>query len=457
MLNFNSSDNTHSSVAKFEQMLKTDQVFYFDSEEFEDVIVHYLSIGKKQLAQKALKMGLEQHPECVDLLLLKSEMLIMDSEFELAEHLLKYIERLAADAEEILLQKSAIASKTGKHEKAIALLNEALKITEDPFEIWGLLGTEYLLVENYEQAQYYFKCCVEEDIEDYTSLHNLLFCYEQLEQTQEAIAILNDILEENPYSEVAWHQMGLFLTAQGRYDEALSAFDFTLISDDTFVSAYIEKGKLLERKKQYNEALSNYEIALGMVNSSAYLLGRMGACHLILGNEKCAIDLFLKAVHNDPASEHGWIALIDYYIDKKEFTKAKHYVYKALKINSDVIELWKQSATIHHHFDLFDELQLAYQQMILLGDLQRNTWISLIEILIKLHEWQQALQIAKEFESIFPDDEEVLCLMAGCYLRMGKMQKARKSFEWAVRNTKPKASFLALFPEFENHAAKLRL
>jgi len=251
--------------------------------------------------------------------------------------------------------------------------------------------------------------------------------------------------------------MGNFLINQGRYDEALSAFDFALISDDTFVSAYIEKGRLLEQKKQFNEALSNYETALGMTDDSAYLLGRMGSCHLILGNEKWAIDFFLKAVHKDPASEYGWLALIDYYIDKKEFTKAKHYVYKALKLNSDTIDLWMQSATIHRHFELFDEVQLAYQQMILLGDLQRDTWISLIEILIKLHEWEQALQIAKEFESIFPDDEEALCLMAGCYLRMGKMQKAKKSFEWAVRNTEPKASFLALFPEFEKHVTKLKL
>ena len=40
--------------------------------------------------------------------------------------------------------------------------------------------------------------------------------------------------------------------------EALSAFDFAIISDDTFTGAYIEKGKLLESMGRINEAIDNY-------------------------------------------------------------------------------------------------------------------------------------------------------------------------------------------------------
>ena len=34
------------SLAKFESMLKTNKVFFFDSEEFEEIILHYLDMGK---------------------------------------------------------------------------------------------------------------------------------------------------------------------------------------------------------------------------------------------------------------------------------------------------------------------------------------------------------------------------------------------------------------------------
>jgi hypothetical protein len=52
-------DDYNLSLSKFESMLKTNKVFFFDSEEFEDIVLHYLEIGKPSLAQKALKLGLE--------------------------------------------------------------------------------------------------------------------------------------------------------------------------------------------------------------------------------------------------------------------------------------------------------------------------------------------------------------------------------------------------------------
>jgi hypothetical protein len=38
---------------KFESMLKTNKVLFFDSEEFEEIILHYLDMGKAALAKKS--------------------------------------------------------------------------------------------------------------------------------------------------------------------------------------------------------------------------------------------------------------------------------------------------------------------------------------------------------------------------------------------------------------------
>ena len=50
------------SLSKFESMLKTNSIYFFDLVEFEEIIVHYLDTGKHSLAKKAVKLGLEQHP-----------------------------------------------------------------------------------------------------------------------------------------------------------------------------------------------------------------------------------------------------------------------------------------------------------------------------------------------------------------------------------------------------------
>ena len=73
----NLSEETNPSLIRFEQMLKTNQVLFFDALEFENIIHHYIDFAQFNLAKKAIKMGMEQHPENVELMLLKSELFIL--------------------------------------------------------------------------------------------------------------------------------------------------------------------------------------------------------------------------------------------------------------------------------------------------------------------------------------------------------------------------------------------
>ena len=161
-------------------MLKTNLTYYFDPQEFEDIVVHYLGFGENQTAKKALNMGLEQHPSSIVLMLLQSEIFILDKKYDLAINLLDYIEKSNPYDEEITLQRASIASKKGDHKLSIKYLHQALNISDDPYEIWNLLGMEHLLAEEYEDASCFFKNCLESNNEDFSSLYNLLFCYEQL-------------------------------------------------------------------------------------------------------------------------------------------------------------------------------------------------------------------------------------------------------------------------------------
>ena len=53
---FNPSfEEKNSSLTKFEEMLKTNQVLFFDAVEFENIIHYYIDFAKLDLAKKALK------------------------------------------------------------------------------------------------------------------------------------------------------------------------------------------------------------------------------------------------------------------------------------------------------------------------------------------------------------------------------------------------------------------
>ena len=84
----NPNENPETAVRKFESMLKTDDVYFFDSEDFEEIIHHYLELGKSLLAKRAIALGLEQHPHSTELKVLNVELLVSEDQFEKAEAIL---------------------------------------------------------------------------------------------------------------------------------------------------------------------------------------------------------------------------------------------------------------------------------------------------------------------------------------------------------------------------------
>ena len=204
----NEEEDYNLSLSKFESMLKTNKVLFFDSEEFEEIILHYLDMGKVALAKKALKLALEQHPRSTGLRLVQVEMMVYDNKLEPAEKLLNELYAIEPNNEEIYIQKANIYSKRDNHEKAVELLKTALEYTDDYADVYNLIGMEYLFMDNLELAKENFIKCLEEDAEDQTALYNVVYCFEFLDQNTEAIAYLNSYVDTNPHSEIAWHQIG---------------------------------------------------------------------------------------------------------------------------------------------------------------------------------------------------------------------------------------------------------
>ena len=103
--------DTNPSLTRFEKMLKTNRILFFDSNEFENIISYYLENGKINLAKKAIKLALEQHPASTNLTLFKIEILIFENKLEKAERLLDELIFSEPSNEEIYIQKANIYSK----------------------------------------------------------------------------------------------------------------------------------------------------------------------------------------------------------------------------------------------------------------------------------------------------------------------------------------------------------
>ncbi|MCM4168972.1 Beta-barrel assembly-enhancing protease [Arenibacter antarcticus] len=438
-------------IAKFESMLKTDDIYFFDAEDFQDIIHHYLNNGKIALAKKAIKIGLQQHPDNVELKLLSIEVMVFENNLEQAEVMLDELQIIDSSNEEIYIQRANIYSKKDNHEAAVSLLHHALNLTDDSFDIHSLLGMEYLFMDNFDEAKKNFMMCVSFDEQDYSSLYNVIYCFEFLEDYDGAIIYLNDYLERNPYSEVAWHQLGKMYFPKKMYQEALAAFDFAIISDDTFIGAYYEKGKVLEKIGRYAEAIENYEITIAIEDPTSHAYLRIGRCYEKLNEEEQAKSYYYRTVHEDPMLDKGWLAITGYYFRQKNYEKALHYINKAINIDGENAKYWKKCARIHASLNQNDEAYYAYKQAVDLGNYEFDTWFHWADVAVQNLDVNSAIEILLQGHEFYPLRCEMQYKMAGYYLLISDYPRAQYRLINALKIDIEKLHlFKDEFPQFYN-------
>ena len=442
------SEQPNPPISKFESMLKTDDVYFFDAEDFEHIIHHYLNHGKIALAKKAIRMGLQQHPHSLDIRLLDVEVLVFENQFEKAEQILDELQTLEPHNEEIYVQRANIHSKQDNHRAAIALLKKALEYSTDSADLYSLLGMEYLFIDEYTAAKDCFIRCLEADPEDYASLYNTIYCYEYLEEYDGAIRYLNTFLESNPYCQIAWHQLGKQYYAVKMYPEALAAFDFAIISDDTFLGAYFEKGKVLEKLGRYEEAICNYTATTQLEDPTSHAYLRIGKCHEKLGQDEQALYYYYLTVHEDPLLDKGWLAITGYFVGKKAYPSAQEYIDKALNIDGENPTYWKRSGIIHKALKQVHEADFAFKQATELGNYELDTWQLWAELLRECGELEAAASVLQQGMEFHPESPEIQYQLAGVCLLLDQADQGGVVLKKALDQAPDKFEFFEKsFPE----------
>jgi tetratricopeptide (TPR) repeat protein len=407
------------SLSKFESMLKTNKVYFFDSSEFEEIIHYYLDNARHSLAKKALKLGMEQHPGSILLKLLEVELFIFDEQYDIAENLLNAIEAIEPTNEEVYIQRAAIFSKLDKHKEAIKSLKTALEYTSDIADVSSLLAMEYLYLDDFKKARLNFSKCLEIDHEDYSSLYNIIYCFDMEEQHEEAVAYLNTYLDQNPYCEVAWHQLGREYTVLNKFEEALRAFDYAVLIDESFIGGYLEKAKTLEILNRHKEAIENYTISLQLDDPTAFVYLRIGDCYKELKEFKKSAEFYTKAVNEDPLLDKGWMSLTNVYFLLEDYTKALYYMKKVLSIDEFNPVYWRKYGELNIKLSFFEEAIVGFNRCLSLDDKSLEIWLALSDLQYYLGEYEESLSVLLKSKKYFNEAAEVEYRLFGLFLHLG--------------------------------------
>lgn len=105
----------------------------------------------------------------------------------------------------------------------------------------------------------------------------------------------------------AWDEMGYNLTLQGKYIEAIKAYDKAIELNPQYAWAWNNKGwALMEQHKNYNEALKCFDIAIRLDPQYAWAWNNKGRILYEQKKYDDALECIEKAIELDPQNADAW-------------------------------------------------------------------------------------------------------------------------------------------------------
>ena len=313
-------------------------------------------------------------------------------------------------------------------------LKIALLYADEDAEILSMIGMEYLFLEDFDTARFNFAKSLDVEYENYSSLYNVIYCFDMMKKHDEAIDYLKNYIEKDPYSEIAWHQLGRQHYIVYDYQKALQAFEYSILIDDQFIGAHLEKAKTLEELGHYKEAIVFYHKTMELDTPTSFAYLRIGKCYEKLNSTKDAIDFYNKTVSEDPLLDKGWLALADIYIGRKNFHKALFYVNKALSIDEENNLYWHKFAEINLKLNLFEEAARAYYKCIGLEDDRLEVYLALADVLHFLGDFHEAIIVLLDARETYKDQAEITYRLAGLHFLVQKEKEGLYFFELALKS-----------------------
>ncbi|MFV0305053.1 MAG: tetratricopeptide repeat protein, partial [Moheibacter sp.] len=300
-------------IERFEKMLEEKQSYYFDTEEFYEIISYYLDVGDLPFAKKAIEYAEELYPSSMEIQIKRLEYLLSIEKLKPAAQLITELKEIADSDMDYIICVARFWSLKGVSKKALTYYKKALEFGDDLEYIYNCMGNEYLNLKDIESALYHFQRALELNLDDDFSFFSCVQCFEDLRLPRECIDFLLQYIELRPYSELAWSQLGQQYMALKIYEEAHRAFDYATLINPKSILAYTQKAACLEKLEDFEEAIKIYEETLELDDSAAYTYLQIGRCYIKLGKPFKALKAFHQSLHEDPQLDQSWVATSDLY------------------------------------------------------------------------------------------------------------------------------------------------
>jgi tetratricopeptide (TPR) repeat protein len=323
-------------IQKYETLLYNKESIYFDVDEFEVIIGHYMSEARYADALEALIHAELCHPDDIELSLHKIRIMMNLDNFDRAFELLLLLENKTNDLFEINLYKGHIYTLNDDIENAVKEFELAFEKSPGLDEEELQYIPEILLEQKYfKEALVFLHKLIDSGNANSKTFFDAGHCYEQTSNFQEAEKYYEKSLDEDPFNERTWVILGSMHLNSQNFDKALEAFEFALsINNNDYIASFCKIATLIQ-SRDYSKAIDCILEMLSKSPDDANAICTLGECYEKQQNFAEAEHCYTKAISQETDSDMPYWGLSRILYAQGDIETAIQVIDKAIDLDPD--------------------------------------------------------------------------------------------------------------------------
>ncbi|MEE1542200.1 MAG: tetratricopeptide repeat protein, partial [Paludibacteraceae bacterium] len=357
------NDGQKDTLRRYEQSISEGRSEYFGTDELEVVVDYYIQRLKFQKAKEAVDFGLAQHPGNVMLLSKSARICIENGETERARELVSGLLEREPGNRALLFLSGELELAVGDVAAAKEAFDKVLSgNAQDIDEVCLDIAYVYISKMLFETALHFLKIGFKANSLNVTLCFELAFCLEQTGATDEAVSVYNHILDQNPFSNEAWFNLGMLLFRLEDYEKAAEAFDFAFLNGEGDFEALLHKGHSYFQANEFDKAIETYKEYGENTKFDAAFNVYMGECYEKQSKFEEAMPFYGKALELNPMSIEAWAGMCVCLLELERFEQALDVSAKAIAENPDFCDFWIYKAEALVNLDRTEDALLCYKK-----------------------------------------------------------------------------------------------
>ncbi len=419
-------------IKQYEEAEKESQQIFLEEDSYDQIVQFYHDNREYSKALRVTEAAINQYPFSSFFYTKKAEILANQKRFEEALPYLDEAERLDPNDINIFLIRADVYLWEGSHAEAMEVVERAMSIAhdaEDRCELYLEMADIWEDQEKYFEVMNSLKNAIREDPMNEESLNRLWFCTELTETYAESVQFHEALIEESPYSYLAWFNLGHAYSGLEKFEQAIDAFSYAIAIDEDFDPAYTSTADVLFVTDDYSRALSFYNEAIRLSKPNKELYLKVAVCYERLEDMGKSRSYLRKAITVDPYFDEAHYRIGETYRIEDDWIKAISSYERAVKLNKENLDYLTALAEAYLSTEEGDKAVEIFERIFQLDPQSKQHWINLATAYYNIENYRKAFQVLNEAEQKYDNSADIYYIKSVFYNRAGNRHEALLSLE----------------------------